>query len=299
MFGDRDGPRDGLDDPPVAAGTPPGGLWQTAARSPTASPTRGGPRNSTTNCRSPRPRSWSPFSQARRAGQTIAVGPGATRFHAGLDKVNDVIEQSVTLRAQLADDGPQLPPDQRGQTPLLGACQPARCRNSVLTLAHEPIWRMEETDLVELLKKLSKTLREQALTRLAEVRSATTQFDRPGVVALHFPRGERRGAVVLGEGPAFDLMDLAVAHGRQRGDEDVAGSPEHTVLERLAETGRSHTGTVRDPSFAPLAEERLIHRDRVVREWLENPDHSIPVHPADDQVAWAGEPNWTERADVA
>jgi hypothetical protein len=148
--------------------------------------------------------------QAHRAGQTIAVGPGAARFHAGLDKVNDVIEQSATLRAQLADErleitllrdefaslhlgtvnhclwnAPtaecqnQLPPGQRGQAPLLGACQPARCRNSVLTLAHEPIWRMEETDLVQLLnKKLSKPLREQALTRLAEVRSATAQFDK-------------------------------------------------------------------------------------------------------------------------
>jgi hypothetical protein len=49
----------------------------------------------------------------------------------------------------------------------------------VLTLAHERIWRMEEADLVSLLKKkLSKPLREQALTRLAEVRSATMQFDK-------------------------------------------------------------------------------------------------------------------------
>lgn len=148
--------------------------------------------------------------QARRAGQVIAVGPGAARFHAGLDKVNDVIEQSATLRAQIADErleitllrdefadlhlgtvnhclwnAPtaecqnQLPPEQRGQAPLLGACQPSRCRNQVLTLAHEPIWRMEEADLVSLLKrKLSKPRREQALTRLAEVRSATAQFDK-------------------------------------------------------------------------------------------------------------------------
>lgn len=148
--------------------------------------------------------------QARRAGHIIAAGPGAARFHAGLDKVNDVIEQSAALRAQIADErleitllrdefadlhlgtvnhclwnAPtaecqnQLPPDQRGQAPLLGACQPSRCRNSVLTLAHEPIWRMEEADLVSLLKgKLSKPRREQALTRLAEVRSATAQFDK-------------------------------------------------------------------------------------------------------------------------
>ncbi|WP_405817426.1 hypothetical protein OG705_00260 [Streptomyces sp. NBC_00838] len=73
----------------------------------------------------------------------------------------------------------QLPPAQRGQAPLLGACQPSRCRNSVLTLSHERVWRMEEADLVEFLKKkLSKPLRDQALTRLAAVRSATQHIDR-------------------------------------------------------------------------------------------------------------------------
>lgn len=148
--------------------------------------------------------------QARRTGTTIAVGPGATRFHAGLDKVNAVIEANSTLRAQVADErleitllrdefanlhlgtvnhclwnAPtaecqnQLPPAQRGQAPLLGACQPSRCRNSVLALSHEWIWRMEEADLVVFLKKkLSKPLREQAQTRLAEVRSATAQIDK-------------------------------------------------------------------------------------------------------------------------
>ncbi|MFD9223327.1 hypothetical protein ACFWDI_25730 [Streptomyces sp. NPDC060064] len=148
--------------------------------------------------------------QARRTGATIAVGPGATRFHAGLDKVNAVIVANSTLRAQVADErleitllrdefanlhlgtvnhclwnAPtaecqnQLPPAQRGQAPLLGACQPSRCRNSVLTLSHERIWRMEEADLVEFLKKkLSKPLREQAQTRLAEVHSATAQIDK-------------------------------------------------------------------------------------------------------------------------
>ncbi|MFB8107108.1 hypothetical protein ACFC3O_30590 [Streptomyces sp. NPDC056007] len=66
------------------------------------------------------------------------------------------------------------------------------------------------------------------------------------------------------------------------------------VLAWLADTGRSHTGPVRVPSFAPPADERLTHNDRVLREWLENQDNLIPVHPVDDQVAWAGEPNWTE-----
>ncbi|MGC5363402.1 hypothetical protein ACPXCE_17260 [Streptomyces sp. DT24] len=38
---------------------------------------------------------------------------------------------------------------------------------------------MEETDLVDFLKKkLSRPLREQAVTRLAEVRSATAQTDK-------------------------------------------------------------------------------------------------------------------------
>ncbi|MFH8384718.1 hypothetical protein ACH4E7_27895 [Kitasatospora sp. NPDC018058] len=146
--------------------------------------------------------------QARRAGQTIAVGPGAARFHAGLDRVNKAVEQSISLRAQIADErleitllreefadlhlgtinhclwnAPtaecqnQLPPDQRGTTPLLGACQPARCRNSVLTIAHERVWRMEEADLVEFLKKkLSRPLREQAENRLSEIRSTNVQF---------------------------------------------------------------------------------------------------------------------------
>jgi hypothetical protein len=148
--------------------------------------------------------------KGRRSGETIAVGPGAARFHAGLDKVNAAIDQSPTLRAQLADDrleitllrdefanlhlgsinhclwhAPtaqcqnQLPKEQRGQAPLLGACQPSRCRNSVLTLAHERIWRLEEADLLRLLNtKLSKPLREQALARLTEVRTATSQFDK-------------------------------------------------------------------------------------------------------------------------
>lgn len=42
--------------------------------------------------------------QARRAGQTIAVGPGTARFHAGLDKVNDVMDQAGALRARVADE---------------------------------------------------------------------------------------------------------------------------------------------------------------------------------------------------
>jgi hypothetical protein len=106
----------------------------------------------------------------RHRGETIAVGPGAARLHAGLDQVLTTIEADPQLRAQLADetmmatllhsqfpelhwgtlnhclfDAPQaecqegLPEAQRGQGPLLGACQPAKCRNSAITRAHAPI----------------------------------------------------------------------------------------------------------------------------------------------------------------
>lgn len=146
----------------------------------------------------------------RRRGETIAVGPGAARFHAGLDKVIGTIDSDPTLRAQIADERlvvtllrdefanlhlgtvnhclwnastaecqNQLPEDRRGKEPILGACQPAHCRNSVLTPTHERIWRMEEDDLVNLLKKkISKPLRAQAEGRLAEVRSVNAQFDK-------------------------------------------------------------------------------------------------------------------------
>ncbi|QMU76863.1 hypothetical protein GXW83_15110 [Streptacidiphilus sp. PB12-B1b] len=148
--------------------------------------------------------------QDRRLGQTIAVGPAAARFHASLDKINNLLADDPVLRAQIADERlqatllqgefanlhlgtvnhclwnastaecqNQLPADQRGQSPLLGACQPARCRNSVLTPAHEKVWRMEEAQLLGLLTtKLSKYLREQAEARLADVRSTNAQFDK-------------------------------------------------------------------------------------------------------------------------
>jgi hypothetical protein len=90
--------------------------------------------------------------KARRAGEKIAVGPGADRLHAGLDKVITAMDDDPVLRAQIADeraeaallathfphlhlgtinhcmfDAPQaecqdeLPEDQRGLAPLIGA----------------------------------------------------------------------------------------------------------------------------------------------------------------------------------
>jgi integrase len=144
--------------------------------------------------------------RARRDGESVAVGPGAARLHAGLDKVIETMNGDPQLRAQIADerveaallasefpelhfgtinhcmfDAPQaecqdqLPEDQRGQAPLLGACEPARCRNSVVTRSHAPIWISEEDDLMAMVKnrRLAPPRREAVLIRLADVQGIT------------------------------------------------------------------------------------------------------------------------------
>nr|WP_237523254.1 transposase family protein [Streptomyces sp. SID8350] len=103
-------------------------------------------------------------------------------------------------------------------------------------------------------------------------------------------RGEvnwRRASQLATSGRTIVLFAAERPHGLKR---------RQRVLEWLAETGRSHTGLVREPSFTPPTEKRLTHRDRVLLERLDNPDNLIPVHRVDDQVAWAGEPNGTELA---
>ncbi|MFE0650200.1 hypothetical protein ACFVZH_16605 [Streptomyces sp. NPDC059534] len=146
--------------------------------------------------------------KARRRGEQVAIGPGASRFHAGLDKVitdldapqfqgqvaDERLEVSLLRdafadlhlgtinhclwKASTAECQNQLPPEQRGQAPLIGACQPAKCRNSVLTRKHAPYWIAEEGDLMETLKreKLSPPRRELIRARLAEVQSVTNRF---------------------------------------------------------------------------------------------------------------------------
>ncbi|MCX4807036.1 hypothetical protein OG594_36375 [Streptomyces sp. NBC_01214] len=146
------------------------------------------------------------FLSARRDGEAVAVGPGAARLHAGLDKVIETMNSDPQLRAQIADerveaallasefpelhlgtvnhcmfDAPQaecqdqLPEDQRGQAPLLGACEPSRCRNSVVTRSHAPIWISEEDDLMVMAKdrRMAPPRRESVLIRLADVRRIT------------------------------------------------------------------------------------------------------------------------------
>ncbi|GAB2897082.1 hypothetical protein GCM10027074_75540 [Streptomyces deserti] len=149
----------------------------------------------------------------RHRGETVAVGPGAARLHAGLDQVLTTIEADPQLRAQLADETmmatllhsqfPELhwgtlnhclfdarqaecqeglPEAQRGQGPLLGACQPAKRRNSAITRDHAPIWLAEEKDLVTTLaeKHLAPPRRESLEQRLTDVRLITRTFKENG-----------------------------------------------------------------------------------------------------------------------
>ncbi|MFF7975875.1 hypothetical protein [Streptomyces sp. NPDC007905] len=151
--------------------------------------------------------------RGRRQGERVAVGPGAARLHAGLDKVIATIDNDPQLRAQIADerveealladefpnlhlgtvnhcmfDAPQaecqdeLPEEQRGLAPLIGACQPARCRNSTITRAHAPYWVAEEDDLTALSKdpRLSPPNREAVFVRLADVQRITRALEEEG-----------------------------------------------------------------------------------------------------------------------
>ncbi|MFJ5819844.1 hypothetical protein ACIQGT_39055 [Streptomyces sp. NPDC093108] len=147
--------------------------------------------------------------KARQSGESVAVGPGAARLHARLDKVIDTVVTEGHLRGQIADEQVQatllhaefpdlhlgtlnhcmwdaaqaecqnaLPADQRGKAPLIGACQPARCRNSAVTRSHAPIWLAEEEDLTAIAKdrRLAPPRRKAVLIRLADVRRVTRVF---------------------------------------------------------------------------------------------------------------------------
>jgi integrase len=149
--------------------------------------------------------------QRRRCGDTVAVGPGAARLHEGLDNTLARLDNQTTLRAHHADEraevtllrdqfaglhfgtinhcifDPQqaacqnaLPAEQRGHAPLLGACQPARCRNSVVTDTHAPLWLAEEADLTRMLanRRLAPPRREALHARLADVQHITAALTR-------------------------------------------------------------------------------------------------------------------------
>lgn len=147
----------------------------------------------------------------RSNGDTIAVGPGAARLHSGLDNTLARLNTQPELRAHHADQRAEvtllrdefadlhfgtinhcifdphqaacqnaLPAEERGQTPLLGACQPARCRNSVVTDTHAPVWLAEEADLTRMLthRRLAPPRREALQDRLADVRLITRALTR-------------------------------------------------------------------------------------------------------------------------
>lgn len=150
---------------------------------------------------------------ARRDGHAVAAGPGAARLHAGLDKVNAALESAPALHAQHADQRTEitllrdefadlhfgtinhclwdpaqaecqnaLPPGQRGQAPLIGACHPARCRNSAVTATHAPAWLAEEADLTAMLRqtRLAPPRKQALQQRLADVRRITGAWPQQG-----------------------------------------------------------------------------------------------------------------------
>jgi hypothetical protein len=147
----------------------------------------------------------------RQAGQVVAFGPGAAIFHDRLDRVARQLTADPALRAQVGDHAvltallreqfpdlhwgtlnhclwnpavaecqTPLPESQRGGKPLLGACQPGKCRNSTITDTHMPVWLAQEQDLRTMLTDLrmapprSASLR----SRLGEVEQITSAWRR-------------------------------------------------------------------------------------------------------------------------
>ncbi|MGW0770071.1 hypothetical protein [Streptomyces sp. NPDC002676] len=149
----------------------------------------------------------------RTTGTPIAVGPAAARLHAGLDRAaaqlpvpGDPHGTPPSLRALAADpraaagliraELPELHvgtlnhclwqpewaectkhlPDGEDSAPLIGACQPARCRNSAVSADHAPIWPAEQHDLTQQLRdrRLPPARRAALQARLDDVEPITT-----------------------------------------------------------------------------------------------------------------------------
>lgn len=90
-----------------------------------------------------------PVLQAQIADERLQVSLLRDEFaDLHLGTVNHCLWQPSTAECQK-----QLPVERRGEAPLIGACQPAKCRNSVLTRSHAPIWLAEEGDLREVLAR--------------------------------------------------------------------------------------------------------------------------------------------------
>ncbi len=140
----------------------------------------------------------------RNAGQVVARGPGAHEFVTGLDEVSEHLTPQVNLGDQrmlrdlLRDEFSTLrlgtlnhclgdplkaacladQPDaakRHGMIPSM--CQPATCRNSVITNDHLPVWLAEEEDLMIKLRdrKMAPVHRQRLEQQLADVRKITQQ----------------------------------------------------------------------------------------------------------------------------
>ena len=137
-------------------------------------------------------------------GEPFVRGPGGTAFINGLDDVTAKAKTAVavgnermlrdllrdefstirlgTLNHCLGDPTRALCLENataavKAGGPIPSMCQPATCRNSVVTDRHLPIWRQEEEDLTEKLKdrKMAAIHRERLRTQLADVRKITQQ----------------------------------------------------------------------------------------------------------------------------
>ncbi|MEU0936080.1 hypothetical protein [Embleya sp. NPDC005971] len=153
---------------------------------------------------------------ARTGGVPVAVGPGADRLHQGLDRVDALLDAPPAppggaLRGHVADqhtvarllraefpnlhwgtlnhclfDPEQaechkpLPETERGTGPVIGACHPARCRNSAVTTAHAPVWLSERDDLAAMLRttRLAPPRRAALRARPADVEQVTDALTR-------------------------------------------------------------------------------------------------------------------------
>ncbi|MGP5484598.1 hypothetical protein ACTXMZ_16615 [Brachybacterium alimentarium] len=138
------------------------------------------------------------------AGTRLA-GAGAQRFRDKLARVEDAMTNGATvgdertLRSLLRDRFSTLrwgtinhclgipeqaaclegmPADVAADGVMPNRCQPATCRNSVVTDEHAPIWIAEEQDLIQKLKdrRMAPDSREQLESELVDVQRITRRF---------------------------------------------------------------------------------------------------------------------------
>lgn len=141
---------------------------------------------------------WSKY----RHGQLKVRGPGAHRYQELLDSVEEKTLDKISigdnrmLRELLRDDASEitlgtlnhclgdpekaeclkgLNEEAKQAGPIMAACAPTRCRNSVITDAHLPVWVAEEDELRKLLRdrRMAKNHRAQLEYQLKDVQRVT------------------------------------------------------------------------------------------------------------------------------